>query len=507
MQSIPMNFPAPFAIDNDLPGNISPSFPRITKTLIFDTAIPRWHSTGLYAAPGEEITVTLPKTLINKGFYVRIGAHSDRNYHHDEWLRHPEVSLRFALEKTQTTVFNPFGGLIYIEAPEESPGGTSQVRIANAIEAPHFVLGKTKRRDWITKIKNHPAPWAELEGKNLIITLQSEKIRELENPDDVIRFWDQAQENNRRLANWKEGENRPMRIVFDKQISAGYMHSGYPVMSSITNYGEQKDILNPQGDHWGFYHELGHNHQHPDWTFNGTGEVTCNLFTLFNEEYLQHKGRFIGDNQAEQKQMVNTYFERGSRFEEWKGEAFLALHMYNQLIDVYGWQALEEVIGSYTKRPNTERPKTDQEKMDLWFLTYSLHVGENLSVFFDHWGMPISLSAKNKVSDLPSANLEKLVANVKIEIKPLPPGILAKFTYGHGQFVKRKTANGSEWAEQDFEGKDTSILTEYKEDTDFYYIRKNGTSMNIRIPKNFGWAQFNTAEKPDWINLIRTIPN
>ena len=32
---------------------------------------------------------------------------------------------------------------------------------------------------------------------------------------------------------------------------------------------------------WGFFHEMGHNHQQPDWTFDGTGEVTNNVFVLY----------------------------------------------------------------------------------------------------------------------------------------------------------------------------------------------------------------------------------
>jgi hypothetical protein len=34
----------------------------------------------------------------------------------------------------------------------------------------------------------------------------------------------------------------------------------------------------------GFYHELGHNHQRPEWTWSGLGEVTNNLFSLYGGE-------------------------------------------------------------------------------------------------------------------------------------------------------------------------------------------------------------------------------
>ena len=55
--------------------------PRVTRTLRIDTAVPRWHSTGLYAAPGETITVTVPQAAAAMGLKVRIGAHTDKTYH------------------------------------------------------------------------------------------------------------------------------------------------------------------------------------------------------------------------------------------------------------------------------------------------------------------------------------------------------------------------------------------------------------------------------------------
>ena len=34
------------------------------------------------------------------------------------------------------------------------------------------------------------------------------------------------------------------------------------------------EYLRTRGDRWGFFHELGHNHQLGDRTFSGSGEVT-----------------------------------------------------------------------------------------------------------------------------------------------------------------------------------------------------------------------------------------
>ena len=51
------------------------SIPAENRTVAVDTGTPRWHSTGLYAAPGELVTVTMPASVAAAGGYqVRVGA-------------------------------------------------------------------------------------------------------------------------------------------------------------------------------------------------------------------------------------------------------------------------------------------------------------------------------------------------------------------------------------------------------------------------------------------------
>ena len=42
------------------PGAVPADAPRVTRTVSIDTTVPRWHSTGLYAAAGELIGVEIP---------------------------------------------------------------------------------------------------------------------------------------------------------------------------------------------------------------------------------------------------------------------------------------------------------------------------------------------------------------------------------------------------------------------------------------------------------------
>ena len=62
----------------EFPGEVPPEVPRVSQTIEVNPQVRGWHSTGLYAAPGETITVTVPRDATDKGFRLRIGCHSDR---------------------------------------------------------------------------------------------------------------------------------------------------------------------------------------------------------------------------------------------------------------------------------------------------------------------------------------------------------------------------------------------------------------------------------------------
>ncbi|NJL12185.1 MAG: hypothetical protein HC913_03725 [Microscillaceae bacterium] len=70
------------------------------------------------------------------------------------------------------------------------------------------------------------------------------------------------------------------RFTRDIQITAGYAHSGFPMMT-------QWDLVNPvidQIDIWGNGHELGHNYQRQAFRSRFGVEVTVNLFTVHSFE-------------------------------------------------------------------------------------------------------------------------------------------------------------------------------------------------------------------------------
>ncbi len=299
--------------------------------MTIDTAVPGWHGLGLYAAPGAAIQVEVPESAVPLGLSVQIGSHTDELWHLDAWERSPQLVRRLPIRASRTAAANAFGGTVYIDVPEGAPARKVEVKVAGAVEAPRFQLGTTTRDEWKARVRQRPGPWAELEGHNVIFTVPSAAIRSLEDPEALMTLWDRivaAQDTAVSLP----GRRRPERIVADVQISAGYMHSGYPIMVPIDDSlrtALSVSRLKREGT-WGHFHELGHNHQERDWTFDGTGEVTNNVLVLYVYDRVlglpyDSGHEAIRDRRAREAK-IRAHMAAGAPFDKWKEDPFLAPH-------------------------------------------------------------------------------------------------------------------------------------------------------------------------------------
>lgn len=389
------------------PGVVPQEAPRLTDEAVpVDTSVPGWHSTALYAPAGEPITVRLPEAAATAGLGLQIGAHTDRLWNvAGDWTRMPEVTRVWPLESIETAFFNPFGGLVYVTVPEGD--GLSEpivtVRIGGAVRAPVFRLG-TNVDAWPEAAKDSRAPWGEIIGRNMIVTAPGDLVRAAPDPSVVADTWDRLLDLAAELATEPMSRARPERFVTDRQLAYGYMHAGYPLFCHIDQAAHLVDVehLLTEGN-WGFFHEVGHNHQHPDWTFSGTVEVTVNLFTLYAFDRLVGMPPLAherGDVDFVRAQMAKFDFDRPD-FALWQSDPFLALAMYVQLQHAFGWEAYRTVFDEYRRLPDAERPITDADKRDQWLVRFSRAVGRDLGPFFAAWGVPTTQQARDAIADLP----------------------------------------------------------------------------------------------------------
>ena len=184
------------------------------------------------------------------------------------------------------------------------------------------------------------------------------------------------------------------------------MHSGYPIMTPLDGSADQAlTLAKLLTGSWGHFHELGHNHQSGDWTFDGTVEVTCNLFSLYVCETICGIAPGEGHGAmkpAEKMKRLRTYLSSSDKFTRWKSDPFLALTMYDELRAGFGWDTYKKVFAKYRDLPKEQRPKTDDEKRDQWMVRFSQAAGRHLGPFFEAWGVPTSTAARESIKNLPA---------------------------------------------------------------------------------------------------------
>ena len=359
---------------------------RVTRSVPVEMSVPRWHSTGLFAVAGEPITITLPAGAETVGLRVRVGTTTCRVTGHQTWKRAPVVDMELPLKKKSVTFASPFGGLIYIIVPNKASGKVN-VTIGPACPAAWFVEGRDTPETWAAQLRNSPAPFVEMENDHIIITVPRSTVKNLADPRPLLQVWREIMDNDARLAGIPIVRPSPERICLDVQLCVGYMHAGYPIMMPVGSGGrlvsEPTIRAGEEDDVWGFFHEMGHNHQHGDWTFSGTTEITVNFFTLYN--MLKICGRPANRTKLGNpavKRSFDGWNAAGRPADKWFADPFLALYFFSRFADKYGWEAFEKLFAEYRALPQSERPKTDLEKRQQWCRRLSRIVGEDLTEEF-----------------------------------------------------------------------------------------------------------------------------
>lgn len=365
---------------------------------------PRWTSTGRYAAPGELITVQVPALAVARGLRVQIGAHTDTLWGLETWTRFPEVVRSEPIEAEITTIASAFGGPIYLTVPPGSALGAFTAEVSGGVILPSFRAGVTSDATWTSSERHQPAPWAELHGESFVLTVPRGDAALVSAPTALMAFWDEVIAAEGWLAAVSTPRARAERAVVDRQISAGWMHSGYPFMAHDVSAPELLDLagLRSGGD-WGAFHELGHNHQWLPWVLPGTTESSVNLFTLVAMEQvvglLPRTGHPALDP-AERAARVQAYLAGGADFwGEWS--VWTALETYLQLQEAFGWGFYRELFAQYQLDAPGDDPADDQERIDLWAVRSSEAAGVDLGPFYEAWGWPVGAAARAEMALLP----------------------------------------------------------------------------------------------------------
>ncbi|CAF0877594.1 unnamed protein product [Rotaria sordida] len=377
-----------------------------------------WYCTGYYVAAGIPIQINVLEHGGATGWSARIGCHSDDLRNSNELRRWSCISICKPLSGTSIRMNSAFGGLLFLQSPNDESNSIS-VSLQHVVLSPTYDLMDSDRTEhWKGQRSNAQGLWADIAGQYIVFNLPSQSVLHLDSDqlDQALRFWDSIIMAHHELRGTTPV--RRERIVCDEQPSAGYMHSGYPIVTRMDvsdpnaeNFLLNSDILEKKGS-WGLFHEIGHNMQRGWWTFDGTGEVTVNIFSLHAMDVVCHLQPWIHSWLQDQMKMTREYIQKGSRFDQWKTNPGIALFIYAQLAREFGWNSYKAVFRQYEQtKPNLT---SNQDKIDHWIKTFSHQVGYNLVPLFNFWDFPVSQSTIDGLRDLPI----RQISDELIEIAP-----------------------------------------------------------------------------------------
>ena len=210
------------------------------------------YSTGLYAGAGEQVAITVEGNTM--GLSVIIGSHMDDLTTMDPYQRMPVVYVTKALFPGKNMIKNPLGGLIWIK---KSAGlqvsGTCSLKLEGVYKSPDFIVGETDIQDWKKKISETTVPWLEIRGKRFAFTVQKDRVLDnLENISshlqEVCKEWDEAigeffyeyygLKDDKNADDKERAPEFPIRVVLDVQLMGNlYLrNSGYAVVAINNNY-------------------------------------------------------------------------------------------------------------------------------------------------------------------------------------------------------------------------------------------------------------------------------
>jgi hypothetical protein len=118
---------------------------------------------------------------------------------------------------------------------------------------------------------------------------------------------------------------------------------------------------------------------------------------MFVYDKVLHKGIYNHPNIRDHKTVianVKKFMQEKPSFEKFSADPFLALDLYIELIDEFGWKPIMFVNATYASLPLKEYPSTEQEKIDYLFSCLCAGTHRNLSLFFEKWRIPVSESKK-----------------------------------------------------------------------------------------------------------------
>jgi len=441
---------------------INASQPACWGIPVMDNDKPARRPTGCYLAPGSIAEVIVPRSMVGKGFSIRVGAHSWDLRRKPKVVRLDRVSIVYPIEEIRTAIANPLGGGIYIEVPYLADAGIVKVRITNVVRSPFFSarsFDKTTLEQWRTTERHHPGPWTDFESDKFMMQVPTKWIYNYDDPVTLMQDWDTSMDIVSELFGLPLV--RPKTVLYlqvDVIFRGSANFPGYP--QSNFRYNPNK-AENGNSNHWllkgpqsagqTIFHELGHAHLFTK--FRGEVEAVVNLpyvavlnkgfgvdlDTAFGRSFSKP---YVSLDQAAVMWMVTDNFRNGKPMDissSQRNEVRYQHRGYGKYVEtaeLFGWKALQDFWHSvnldYLRGITYPR---NSDPADSRILRMSKTAGADLRPLIHFWGIhPDDNDALGKAMDAEGLKSSPLIYDRLVHYKTLIPMNNAEFA-AHARIV------------------------------------------------------------------------
>ncbi|HDR7715453.1 putative mucin/carbohydrate-binding domain-containing protein [Bacillus albus] len=358
-----------------------------------------YEPTGIYVKPDGEVVIQVEGTQQIKAY---IGTYSYEK----------EEPKQFNLNPGENKISSPNGGLLYFYNYHNTGEVVAKVK-KGGTPNPLFILGKHTTKDWKRMLTENPDPYAiEMKGENSLLTMHPETVAEhlkQEDPAALLKKHDEIINIEHKISGLsKDGvgvanQGKHSIHFVEDWYTDNYMYATY--YRTAYSKGNLESVLNLEeltNDGWGPWHEVGHQHQQDTWLWDGLGEVTVNIYSLAVQTTFGHKTRL-----EQERRYEAAFAYLGKPDAQEKMNVFEKLVMFWQLHLAYGDQFYPNLHQMYRLLHDTELPKSDEEKKQMFIYMTSKVAGQNLIPFFDKWGLFANDATREKIEKLNLPKLEK----------------------------------------------------------------------------------------------------
>ncbi len=387
--------------------------PKPFKHQIMHQDRPARRPTGAYLAPGTIATVTVPQSIVDKGYEVRVGAHCWDNTRKPRVLRLDRSSLTYPIESRQVKIASPLGGGIYVEVPLYAEAGVVDVSIRNAVRSPFFCATdyhRTSLSEWRDVERKRKAPWADFKTDKFMMQVPTSWIYNLDDPATLMENWDAAMDAMNDLMGLpRVWGKETMYLQVDLQNRSRVFAPGYPTVNDrydpkreYDGYADHYLVRGPQFAPDYVFHEQGH--QYLFVKFGGEAESTVNLLhvAVWNRKFGYGLDEAFAASRNMQKNEHRTLdntavtWMTSDNFVEKKpmeaGEKAYQLKGHAKFVDIarlFGWDVLGEFWRSWSEDLEAGRAwskhGTPGDKLSF---RLSQKAGADLTPLLRFWGIP-----------------------------------------------------------------------------------------------------------------------